>query len=73
MANIKIDCKNLMCPRPIIDLSKAIKTINSGEILELEVTDPAFESDLQAWIKQTRHELISFTAGVPMVAVIRKR
>jgi hypothetical protein len=35
-----LDCKGLLCPVPIIRLSKAIKTIQVGEAIEMLATDP---------------------------------
>lgn len=72
MATIKLDCKNLMCPRPIVELSKAIQAMKIGDILEMEATDPAFEPDLRAWAKQTGNELLSLDSGNPIKATIKK-
>lgn len=72
MSNIKLDCKNMSCPAPIIEVSKAIKEINTGDVLEVEATDQGFEPDIQAWSKQTGHELISLDVGDVLKAVIRK-
>ncbi|HHE39070.1 MAG TPA: hypothetical protein ENL20_10945, partial [Candidatus Cloacimonetes bacterium] len=30
-----LDCKGLSCPMPIIKLAKAVKKMNSGEVLEM--------------------------------------
>jgi TusA-related sulfurtransferase len=71
--NVKLDCKNRMCPVPLVELSKAMKKMEIGQIFEMEVTDPAFTRDLQAWIRRTGNELISLDIGDPIRVVIRKQ
>jgi tRNA 2-thiouridine synthesizing protein A len=70
----QVDARGLWCPWPIVELSKAIQTLEAGEALLLLATDPAFEPDLKAWISATGHELVSFehAEGV-MRAHIRKK
>ncbi len=54
-----LDCKGLLCPMPLIKIVKAIKEIQTGQILEILATDPGAKPDLEAWTKHTRHELVS--------------
>jgi len=72
MANQLLDCKGQNCPMPIVNLSKACKDLQSGQTLEIEATDAAFEPDIKAWTEHTGHELVSFEYGDVMRAVIRK-
>ncbi len=67
-----LDCKDMKCPLPIVKLSKAIKQMAAGQIVAVEATDPAFKSDVQAWVKTTGCELLEFIEGPVQVAVIRK-
>jgi tRNA 2-thiouridine synthesizing protein A len=61
-----LDCKGLLCPLPIIKLSKALKTIEVGQVLEMFATDPGSVPDVEAFQSQTGHELVtkSSDAGV---------
>jgi tRNA 2-thiouridine synthesizing protein A len=54
-----LDCKGLRCPMPIVKLSKAIKSIAVGEVIELWTTDPTSVVDLEAFQKLTGHELLT--------------
>lgn len=54
-----LDCKGLLCPLPIIKLSKAIKAIQVGEVLELLATDPGSVPDTEAFQSQTGHQVLS--------------
>jgi len=53
-----LDCRGLVCPLPVIKLSKAIKGIEKGAVLEMLTTDPGAVPDLQAFQKQTGHEVL---------------
>ena len=64
-----LDTKGMLCPKPVIETSKAIKQIEVGQVLEVLATDPASKPDLEAWAKMTRHQLLSHEeqAGSPAV------
>lgn len=53
-----LDAKGLACPMPIVKTRKAIKEIETGQILEVQTTDKGAKSDLTAWAKSTGHELV---------------
>ncbi len=53
-----LDVKGLLCPLPVIKLSKAIKEIDVGQVVEMQATDPGSQPDMDAWAKNTGHALI---------------
>ena len=53
-----LDCGGLNCPMPVIKTSKAIKQIEVGQILKVISTDSGSEPDMEAWSRQTGHELL---------------
>jgi len=53
-----LDCRDLLCPLPIIRISKAIRDLEVGQVLEMVATDPGSKSDMLAWEKQTGHEIL---------------
>lgn len=53
-----LDAKGLACPMPIVKTKKAMKEIESGEVLEIQATDKGAKSDLTAWAKSGGHELL---------------
>ncbi len=61
-----LDAKGLACPMPIVRTKKAIDTIQSGEILEVLVTDKGALNDFNAWAKAGGHSIVeqSETDGV---------
>jgi len=46
-------CVRALCPAPIIQLGKAVKTLSVGETTLLKADDPATESDIAAWARLT--------------------
>lgn len=55
---VKIDACGLQCPGPIMKVHKEIENIDSGDILEVHVTDAAFTSDIKSWCERTGNTLL---------------
>ena len=73
MENRKLDCSGLSCPLPIVRVSRAIKEIAVGDILEVLATDKAFRLDIEAWAKKTGNLLEKFEeADGKFSALIKK-
>lgn len=53
-----LDAKGLACPMPIVRTKKAIDTIESGEILEVHVTDKGAVADIPAWAVSGGHKIL---------------
>lgn len=53
-----LDCKGLLCPVPIIKVSKAVKGMQVGQTLLMLATDPGSKADMEAWQKQTGNEIL---------------
>lgn len=53
-----LDCSGLLCPMPVVKTSKAMKELQVDQILELIATDPGSMPDMEAWARQTQHELL---------------
>ncbi len=73
MADHYLDCKSLKCPMPIVKISKAFKSMEAGQTLEVEAMDPAFQKDLEAWVRKLGHDLVEFLEGEIQRALIRKK
>lgn len=53
-----VDAKGLACPMPVVRTRKAIKELETGEILEIHTTDKGSVADLTAWAKSSGHEMV---------------
>ena len=58
-ADLHVDTSGKFCPVPILEVSKAIKSVGVGQIVEIVATDPGVEADMPAWCKATRNELVA--------------
>jgi len=68
-----LDTSGLNCPMPILRAKKALKDLNSGEILRVTSTDPGSVKDFEAFAKQTGNELLeSTTEGDAFVYRLKK-
>ncbi len=73
MAEFNIDCKGMQCPGPIVEVFKKINSMESGDVLHIEVSDHGFHSDIQAWCGKTGNELVKLEDNGDMIAAsIRK-
>lgn len=54
-----LDCRGQLCPVPIIRLSKAVKSVQVGQLVKMLATDPGSDPDMKAWEKQTGHAIVS--------------
>jgi tRNA 2-thiouridine synthesizing protein A len=53
-----LDCSGMLCPMPVIKVSKEIKTMQMGQVLKMIATDKGAPADMQAWSRQTGNELL---------------
>lgn len=63
MAEIKLNCRGLQCPGPIMEVFKAAKEADSGDIIDVQVTERGFAKDIKAWCKKTGHSLEQLDEG----------
>ncbi|TKH86570.1 sulfurtransferase TusA family protein, partial [Bacillus cereus] len=50
-----LDVKGLACPMPIVKTKKAMEALQSGEVLEVHVTDKGAIKDIPAWSQKGGH------------------
>lgn len=53
-----MDLKGLPCPMPIVKVSKGIKEIEIGQVIEAISTDPGSLSDFPAWARTSGNEIL---------------
>lgn len=57
-----LDCTGMLCPMPVVETSKAIKNVEVGQVLQMIATDPGAPPDMEAWTRQTGHEMVAQSA-----------
>ncbi len=53
-----MDLKGLPCPQPVIKVSKGIKEIQVGQVIQAITTDPGSLSDFPAWARTSGNEIL---------------
>jgi len=53
-----LDLKGLPCPMPVVKISKGIKTVEVGEVVEAITSDPGSLADFPAWARTSGNEIV---------------
>lgn len=70
--DIELDCKGMFCPMPIVQLKKATKNMQPGQVLRLVATDPGSKRDVPAWAEKTGNDILdSNEEGKEFTFIIR--
>ena len=52
------DFDAMSCPMPLLKIKKEINKINTGEILQVDGTDPGSRNDIPGWCARSGHEYL---------------
>jgi TusA-related sulfurtransferase len=70
----ELDCRGLPCPRPIIELAKALPAVAVGDLVSVVADDPAARHDVPAWCRMRGQEYVGEETaedGLPRYVVRR--
>jgi TusA-related sulfurtransferase len=67
------DLKGLACPMPVVKISKGIKEVEVGEVIEAHTTDPGSLTDIPAWGRTTGHEIIESIQDGDLIRFLIRR
>lgn len=74
--DLLLDCRGMLCPRPIIELARHIDDVPVGGILAVASDDVAAATDVPAWCRMREQEYVgaeNAEDGVPVYQVRRLR
>ena len=57
--NNTLDARGMNCPLPILKAKKTLNTMQTGDLLGIQATDPGSVKDFQAFCDQTGNTLVS--------------
>lgn len=63
MAKETLNAKRLLCPLPVIRTQDKVKTMDTGDILEVVCTDPGVMQDIPAWCRINGHQVLETDSG----------
>lgn len=53
-----LNCRGQLCPQPVIELAKAVRTASTGSVIRIETDDPAAAVDIPAWCRMRGHSVV---------------
>lgn len=70
-----IDARGSYCPGPLMELIRAIREGQVGDVLEVRSSDKGSRADIPKWIEKAGHRLIGVTArdGYDEIVVEKRR
>lgn len=54
----ELDCRGMLCPRPVIELARRLDSVPVGSILGVVSDDTAAAHDIPAWCRMRGHEYV---------------
>ena len=73
-AAVELDCRDMLCPRPIIELARHLADVEVGQVIAVVARDVAARVDVPAWCRMRGQEYLGEDAaadGVPRYLVRR--
>ncbi len=68
-----LDAKGLSCPMPLLRTKKEIGKLASGEILQVDGTDPGSRNDIPGWCERSGHEYLGEKEGSGFISFFIKK
>lgn len=65
MADKKLDYRGMKCPLPVLKARRALKDMESGDILEIQADDPASPLDFAHFCDEAGHQLTNSQTDTP--------
>lgn len=62
MSEHVLNVRRLLCPLPVIRTQDKVKTLQSGDVLQVECTDPGVMQDIPAWCRINGHQVLDTRA-----------
>jgi TusA-related sulfurtransferase len=58
MTEVKVDCRGKNCPVPLVEMRKALRKANNGDIVEIVGTHPASKKEIPMAVQSLGQELM---------------
>jgi TusA-related sulfurtransferase len=56
--DVKLDAMGMLCPMPIVELSRKVKELEPGAVLMVEADDEGVIEDIPSWCNRTGNEYL---------------
>ena len=68
-----MDLKGLPCPMPVVKVSKGIKEVEVGQVIEAHSSDPGSLTDFPAWARTSGNEILKTEEDGDVIKFFIKR
>jgi TusA-related sulfurtransferase len=68
-----MDLKGMPCPMPVVKVSKGIKEVEVGDVIEAHTTDPGALADFPAWARTSGNEILKTEQDGDIIRFFIKR
>ncbi len=68
-----MNLKGLPCPMPVVKVSKGIKEVSVGQVIEAQTTDPGALTDFPAWARTSGNEILKTEQDNGTIKIFIKR
>ena len=68
-----MDLKGLPCPMPVVKVSKGIKEVEVGQVIQAISTDPGSLTDFPAWARTSGNEILKTEQNEKEISFYIKR
>ena len=68
-----MDLKGMPCPMPVVKISKGIKEVEVGQVVEAHSTDPGSLTDFPAWARTSGNEILKTEQDGDVIKFFIKR
>ena len=55
---VELDCRGMLCPRPVIELARHLGDVSVGEVIGVVAEDTAAAHDIPAWCRMRGQEYV---------------
>jgi tRNA 2-thiouridine synthesizing protein A len=55
---LELDCRGMLCPRPIIELARHLAEVDVGQVIAVVAEDVAARADVPAWCRMRSQEYL---------------
>lgn len=66
--DLELDCRGLICPRPVIELARHIADVPVGGVIAVVADDAAAAHDIPAWCRMRAQEYVGADRATDGVA-----
>jgi tRNA 2-thiouridine synthesizing protein A len=74
LAVLELDCRDMVCPQPVIELARRIGEVEVGQVVAVVADDASARVDVPAWCRMRSQEYVGEQAaddGTPAYLVRR--